>query len=141
MRTEVADSMFSERLVASIATLFGSLALLLAAIGIYGVIAFNVARRTNEIGVRMALGARRVSILGLVLGSSLRLVLVAVIIGAPLAFGVGRVLQSQLYGVRSHDPGLLLVALALLVAVALLAAAIPARRATRIDPLVALRAD
>ena len=89
----------------------------------------------------MALGARRVSILGLVLGSSLRLVLVAVIIGAPLAFGVGRVLQSQLYGVRSHDPGLLLVALALLVAVALLAAAIPARRATRIDPLVALRAD
>jgi putative ABC transport system permease protein len=141
MRTEVHESMFTERLTASIAMLFGGLALVLAAIGIYGVVAFNVARRTNEIGVRMALGARRGDILGLVLWSALSLVGAAVVIGGPLAFVAGRALRAQLYGVSAHDPVLLLAALGMLVAVALLAAAVPARRATRIDPLVALRAD
>jgi putative ABC transport system permease protein len=141
MRGEIGDSMFSERLAASVATLFGGLALLLAAIGIYGVIAFNVARRTNEIGVRMALGATRVDVLGLVLRSSFVLLALAVVVGAPMAFMAGRALQSQLYGVSAHDPVLLLLALGLLGAIALLATAIPARRATRIDPLVALRAD
>jgi ABC-type lipoprotein release transport system permease subunit len=141
MRTEVHESMFTERLTASIAMLFGGLALVLAAIGIYGVVAFNVVRRTNEIGVRMALGARRGDILGLVLWSALSLVGAAVVIGGPLAFVAGRALRAQLYGVSAHDPVLLLAALGMLVAVALLAAAVPARRATRIDPLVALRAD
>ena len=141
MRSEVHESMFAERLTASIAMLFGGLALVLAAIGVYGVVAFAVARRTNEIGVRMALGARHGDILRLVLGSSLALVGAAVVIGGPLAVIVGQALRAQLYGVSAHDPVLLLLALGLLVAVALLATAVPARRATRIDPLVALRAD
>lgn len=141
MRSEVHESMFTERMTASIATLFGTLALVLAAIGIYGVVAFNVTRRTNEIGVRVALGAQRRDILALVLRSSLSLVAVAVIIGGPLAFMAGQALRSQLYGVSAHDPTLLLLALAMLVLVALAATSVPARRATRIDPLVALRAD
>jgi predicted permease len=141
MRSEVHESMFTERLTASIAMLFGGLALVLAAIGIYGVVAFNVARRTNEIGLRVALGARRADILGLVLRSSLSLVAAAVVIGGPLAFVAGQALRSQLYGVSANDPGLLLLALGILVTAALLATAVPARRATRIDPLVALRAD
>ena len=141
MRAEVRDSMFTERLTASIAMLFGGLALVLAAIGIYGVVAFNVARRTNEIGVRMALGARRGDILRLVLRSALSLIGAAVLIGGPLAFLAGRALRAQLFGVSAHDPVLLLTALGTLVAVALLATSVPARRATRIDPLVALRAD
>jgi ABC-type antimicrobial peptide transport system permease subunit len=141
MRSEVRESMFTERLTASIAMLFGGLALVLAAIGIYGVVAFNVARRTNEIGVRMALGARRGDILGLVLRSALSLVGAAVLIGGPLAFMAGQALRAQLFGVSAHDPVLLLAALGTLVAVALLATSVPARRATRIDPLVALRAD
>ena len=140
MRTEVRESMFAERLAASIAMLFGGLALVLAAIGVYGVVTFAVARRTNEIGVRMALGARRGDILRLVLRSSLTLVVAAIAIGGPLAVIAGQSLRPQLYGVSAHDPALLLVALGLLVAVALLAASVPARRATRIYPLVALRA-
>ena len=133
--------MFTERMTASIATLFGSLALLLAAIGIYGVVAFNVARRTNEIGVRMALGARRADIARLVLRSSMALVAIGVVIGGPLAFMAGKALRGQLYGVSAHDPVLLLLALGVLVVVALVATAVPARRATKIDPLVALRSD
>jgi predicted permease len=141
MRTEVRESMFTERMTASIATLFGTLALVLAAIGIYGVVAFNVARRTNEIGVRVALGAQRSDIVGLVLRSSLVLVATAVVIGGPLAFVAGRALRSQLYGVSAHDPVLLVLTLGVLVVVALIATTGPARRATRIDPLVALRSD
>ena len=141
MRTEVRESMFAERLAASIAMLFGGLALVLAAIGVYGVVAFAVARRTNEIGVRMALGARRGDILRLVLRSSLSLVVAAIAIGGPLAVIAGQSLRAQLYGVSAHDPVLLLIALGLLVAVALLATSVPARRATRIDPALALRSD
>jgi len=133
--------MFTERLAASISTLFGTLALLLAAVGVYGVVAFNVARRTNEIGIRVALGARRRDILGLVLRSSLSLVVMAIVVGGPLAFIAGRALRSQLFGVRANNPLLLLIALAALVVVALIATSVPARRATRIDPLVALRSD
>lgn len=141
MRSEVHESMFAERLAASIAMLFGGLALVLAAIGVYGVVAFAVARRTNEIGVRMALGARHGDIVRLVLQSSLALVGAAVAIGGPLAVIAGQALRAQLYGVSAHDPVLLLVALGLLVTVTLLATSVPARRATRIDPLAALRAD
>jgi predicted permease len=141
MRSEIHESMFTERLAASVASLFGLLALLLAAVGIYGVVAFNVARRTNEIGVRVALGARRRDILRLVLRSSLTLVAVATLVGGPLAFMAGRALRSQLFGVRANDPVLLLFALASLVMMALIATFVPARRATRIDPLVALRAE
>jgi putative ABC transport system permease protein len=141
MRAEVRESMFTERVTASIASLFGALALVLAAIGIYGVVAFAVARRTNELGVRIALGAQRADILALVLRSSLGLVAAGVVIGAPLAFVAGRTLRAQLFGVSAHDPMLLLGALGVLVAVALVATAAPARRAARIDPLVALRSD
>ena len=141
MRRDIHESMFTERLTASIASLFGGLALLLAAIGIYGVIAFSVARRTNELGVRMALGAQRADVLALVLRSSLALVAFAVVVGGPLAFMAGQALRAQLYGVSAHDPILLLLALGVLVLAALVATAVPARRATRIDPLVALRAE
>jgi ABC-type antimicrobial peptide transport system permease subunit len=115
--------------------------LLLAAIGMYGVVAFNVARRTNEIDGRMALGARRAGIAGLVLRSSMTLVAIGVVIGGALAFVAGKALRGQLYGVSAHDPVLLLLALGVLVVVALVATAVPARRATKIDPLVALRSD
>jgi len=141
MRMEVRESMFTERMTASIATLFGSLALILAAIGIYGVVAFAVARRTNELGVRMALGAQRADILALVFRGSLGFVAAAVVIGAPLAFVAGQALRAQLFGVSAHDPVLLLGALGTLVLVALIATVAPARRASRIDPLVALRSE
>ena len=141
MRAEVRESMFVERMTASVATLFGSLALLLAAIGIYGVVAFTIARRTNEIGIRMALGAQSADVLRLVLRTVLGLVAVAVALGGPLTYVAGQALESQLYGVRAHDPVLLLCALGVLVLVALMATAVPASRAIRIDPLAALRAD
>jgi predicted permease len=136
---QVARNFNQERLIARLAELFGLLALILACIGLYGVTAYAVTRRTNEIGIRMAMGAERVGILTLVLRSALRQVAWGLTIGIPVALAGGRVLADQLYGVKSYDPLIVGLAATVLVACALLAAAVPARRASGVDPLVALR--
>jgi predicted permease len=120
---------------------FAALALLLAAIGLYGVVAYNVERRTREVGLRMALGARRGDVLGLVFGQGMRLAGVGVALGVVFAAGVARVLSSLLYGVSSLDPLAYAGAAFVLVAVAALANLLPAWRATRVNPMVALRTE
>jgi ABC-type antimicrobial peptide transport system permease subunit len=138
---QVSLSFSQERAVASLAGLFGIVALLLAAVGLYGVTAYSVAQRTNEIGVRMALGANRASVVRLVLrGASFR-VLLGLIFGVPLAIGAGRLISAQLYGVSSWDPLALAVAAGTLAICAFFAAVIPARRAASISPMDALRSD
>ncbi|HEV1284581.1 MAG TPA: ABC transporter permease [Bryobacteraceae bacterium] len=138
---QVSLAFSQERAVASLAGLFGIVALLLAAVGLYGVTAYSVAQRTNEIGVRMALGANRASVVRLVLrGASFR-VLLGLIFGVPLAIGAGRLISSQLYGVSSWDPLALIVAAGTLAICAFFAAVIPARRAASISPMDALRTD
>ncbi len=120
-------------------TIFASLGVLLAAIGIYGVVGFLVAQRTQEIGIRMALGATQRSVLNLVLAHVARWLLIGTLLGLLGAWFSARLLESLLFGVHAHDPALFASAVALLLAVAFLAAYLPARRATRIDPTVALR--
>jgi predicted permease len=136
---QVARNFNQERLIARLAELFGVFALILACVGLYGVTAYAVVRRTNELGVRMALGADRRNVLVLVLRSALAQLGLGLAIGIPAALAGGRVLAGQLYGVKSYDPVILGLAAAVLAACAILAAAVPARRATRVDPIVALR--
>jgi ABC-type antimicrobial peptide transport system permease subunit len=130
-----------ERAVASLAGLFGIVALLLAAVGLYGVTAYTVAERTNEIGVRMALGADRVNVVNMVLRGAFRRVLIGLIVGIPLAIGAGKLIAAQLYGVSSWDPAALSIAAVSLAICALAAAIIPAMRAAGISPMDALRAE
>jgi predicted permease len=139
-QTETIDRLlFNERLVAQLSSVFGGLALVLACVGLYGLLSYEVARRTREIGIRTALGAPRREIFRLVLRQGLTLTIFGAIVGITAAIGVTRYLGSLLYGVAATDP-LTFVAIAFtLVAVALLAGYIPARRATRVDPMVALR--
>jgi len=139
LQDQIALSFSQRRAVASLAALFGVVALLLAAIGLYGVTAYTVAQRTSEIGVRVALGATRLSVIGMILrGASLR-VLIGVAFGVPLAIGAGHLISAQLYGVSSSDPLALLAAAFTLAAAAFIAALIPARRAASISPMDALR--
>jgi ABC-type antimicrobial peptide transport system permease subunit len=133
------DSLVKERLIATLSTLFGSLAVLLACIGLYGTIAYGVTRRTGEIGVRMALGAERTKILGMVLRESMALAGIGIIIGVTAALAASRLVASTLYGVKPTDPLTIALATAALAAVALLAGYLPAHRASRVDPMVALR--
>jgi ABC-type antimicrobial peptide transport system permease subunit len=137
----VSLSFNQQRAVASLAGLFGVVALLLAAVGLYGVTAYSVAQRTNEIGLRMAMGANQANVVRLVLrGASLR-VLLGLVFGVPLAIGAGRLISAQLYGVSSWDPLALTIAAGTLAICAFFAALIPARRAASISPMDALRAD
>jgi macrolide transport system ATP-binding/permease protein len=136
---QVARNFNQERLIARLTELFGVLALILACIGLYGVTAYAVARRTNEIGIRMALGADRSNVLGLVLRSALVQLALGLAIGIPAALAGGLLLAHQLYGVKSYDPTILAPAAIVLSGCAILAASVPARRATRVDPIVALR--
>jgi predicted permease len=139
LQEQVSLSFGQERAVAGLAGLFGIVALLLAAVGLYGVTAYSVAQRTNEIGLRMALGASRTNVVRLVLrGASVR-VLLGLGFGIPLAIGAGRLISAQLYGVSSWDPVALAVAAATLAMSAFFAAVIPARRAASISPMDALR--
>ena len=128
-----------ERVFARLASLFGGLALVLACIGLYGTMAYTVARRTGEIGIRMAIGARPADILSMVLRESVRLVLMGSGVGLVAALAATRAIRSHLYGLTPHDPYVLTGAAAILVAVTMVAACIPARRASRVDPLRALR--
>jgi predicted permease len=133
------DSLAVERLSATLSSAFGVLATVLAAIGIYGVMAFLVGRRTREIGIRMALGASAGDVVWMVMREVLVLAGAGVLIGLPVALLVTRLLESQLYGIAPHDPAIAIAATLGLVAVAALSGYIPARRATRVDPLTALR--
>jgi ABC-type antimicrobial peptide transport system permease subunit len=133
------ESLSIERMVAALSVAFGGLATLLAAIGLYGVMSYTVARRTREIGIRMALGAERNSVMWLVLKEVALMVAIGVGVGLPLAFALSRLVQSQLFDLSAHDPLALAAAAVILATVALAAGYLPARRATRVDPMLALR--
>ncbi|MGZ4879412.1 MAG: ABC transporter permease [Candidatus Angelobacter sp.] len=141
MQQQVDLSFNQERAVASLAGLFGIVALLLAAVGLYGVTAYTVAQRTQEIGIRMALGADRVNVVQMVLAGASKRVLGGLLLGVPLAIGAGRLISAQLYGVSSWDPMALGMAAAALAISAFFAAVIPARRAASISPMKALRTE
>jgi predicted permease len=128
-----------ERTFAQAYTLFGALALVLAAVGLYGVMSYTVARRTNEIGIRLALGAQREQVLGATMRESLMLVCIGAVIGIAIVFASSRFVASLLFGVPKNDPTSIALATAVLGVVACLAAYLPARRASRVDPMVALR--
>jgi predicted permease len=136
---QINRTIFQERLVAWLSGAFALLALVVACIGLYGLLAHEVARRTHEVGVRMALGASSVEVLGLVLGRGIRLVTLGVVIGIGTALGLARYLQSLLYGVRPIDPLAYATVTILLLTVTFGACYLPARRATKVDPMVALR--
>jgi predicted permease len=135
---QVDDSLTQERMVASLSSFFGLLALLLACIGLYGVLAYAVTRRSKEIGIRVALGATHGNILGMVLHEALLLVLLGSGLGLVVAFGLSRWIENQLYGLKAIDPLTLIIATLLLAAAATFAGYIPARRASRLDPMVTL---
>jgi predicted permease len=136
---QVQDSLFDQRMVATLTMIFGSLALLLASVGLYGVTAYSVSRRTNEIGVRMALGAQRAHVMRMVMLEAMALVSIGVVFGLAGSLAAGRVVSSLLYGLAPGDPVVLSQATVVLAAVAVFAAFLPARRATKVDPMVALR--
>jgi len=135
------DVLVQERLIALLSSFFGLLALLLACVGLYGVVSYAVTRRTAEIGVRLALGATRGRMLRTILQESLTLVAVGVAIGLPIALALTRLLGARLFGVSPADPPTIAAAVAVMVLVAALASVFPARRAARVDPMVALRCD
>jgi predicted permease len=141
MSEQIADTIWQQRMAAGLIGLFGLLALVLAAIGIYGVMAHSVAERTREIGIRMALGAQAGEVLRLVFKQGLRLALAGVVIGLAAAFALTRVMASLLYGVSATDPMTFIIAAVILTGVALVACFVPARRATKVDPMIALRCD
>ena len=138
---QVDRRMDNERFISQLSTFFSGLALLLACIGLYGVMNYEVARRTNEIGIRMALGAQSRSVLWMVLKESLVLLGVGVAIGIPAALAVTRLLKNQLFGLKANDPLTFAVAILAVCVVTLVAAYFPALRATKVDPMVALRYD
>src|SRR5712672_24276 len=139
MERIVDQDLFGERMVAALSASFGTLAALLAAMGIYGVLAYLVVQRTREIGIRMALGAETAQVRLLIMKEVGSMVLLGVAVGLPLSYGLARFSESLLFGVRAGDPMVYALGLALIALIALAACYIPARRATRVDPLVALR--
>ena len=132
------ETLLTERLIALLSAGFGLLATLLASLGLYGVMAFAVARRTKELGVRMALGAQPGSVIWLVMKDVLLLLVLGLALGIPAAFGLGHFVAAQLYGIKASDPTIAVASMLVLVVVAALAGFIPARRASRIDPILAL---
>jgi predicted permease len=134
----IAESLATDRMITELSMAFGTLAIILVCIGLYGIMAYSVSRRTNEIGVRMALGAQRSNVLWLILRQSLQLVLTGVAIGVPLVFAAGKWISSLLFGVEPADPVALAMATLLMFLVGVLACYVPARSAMRVDPLVAL---
>ena len=137
----VDNSILTERLIAKLSTFFGALALLLAAIGLYGVMSYTVARRTTEIGVRMALGAQRTDVASLVLRDILRLIAIGSLVGVLASVQLARYVESLIFGLEPHDPMTIAGSVAVLGLIGLIAGYVPARRAARIDPILALRAE
>jgi len=136
---QVDQSLYQEKLVSTLSSFFALLALALACIGLYGVMSYAVARRTNEIGIRMALGAEHHRILSMVLREALTIVILGILIGVPAALAASRLIATMLYGLKATDPVNVLAAVAVMAAVAALAGYIPARRATKVVPMVAIR--
>jgi putative ABC transport system permease protein len=132
-------SLLRERLVASISALFGALAVLLAAVGLYGVLSYGIARRTRELGIRIAIGAEARSILAMVLREAGSMLALGVVVGLAATWWLGRIVSRLLYGVQPDDLANIGIAVGVLMAAGTLAAWIPARRAARIDPIQALR--
>ncbi|HEY0564824.1 MAG TPA: FtsX-like permease family protein, partial [Terriglobales bacterium] len=141
LRDELGTNLTQDILLSRLTLLFGGVALLLAAIGLYGVTAYAVARRTSEIGLRMALGANRLKVLQLVLHGAFLQVGIGLAIGVPAALLAARAMQSSLYGVHASNPTVLAATIAVLAMAALIAAFLPARRAASIDPMQALRTE
>jgi predicted permease len=139
MRAQIAESLFVERLVAGLSACFGLLATALAALGLYGVMSYAVSLRTREIGIRVALGADRRTVLGMVLKEVVVLAAVGIAVGLPSGYGLGRLVEAQLFGLTASDPLTFAVATVILLATAMLAGYLPAARATRVQPMVALR--
>lgn len=139
VRRIVDEDLFAERLVAGLSVSFGVLAALLAAIGIYGVLAYLVVQRTREIGIRMALGAKGGDVRKLILGEIAFMAGAGIVVGLPLAFGLAKLAEGLLYGVHAYDPAVFITDVLLILAVAVVAWSVPAWRATRVDPMVALR--
>ena len=138
---QVSEAFNLERLVARLTTLFGLLALTLAAVGLYGVTSYTVEQRTREIGIRIAVGASRANVVEMMLRGAFGQVLVGLVVGIPLALLTGWLVSSQLYEVKGYDPLALGLAALLLVLCALVAGLIPARRAASIEPMQALRTE
>ncbi len=139
LREQLAGALQREKLVAELVSFFGVLALLLACIGLYGVMAHGVVRRTKEIGIRMALGAERRKIVWMIMRETIVLVLAGIAIGVPVALGAARLISNQLFGLNPADPFSLIVAASVLIGVACLAGFLPARKASKVNPLIALR--
>jgi ABC-type antimicrobial peptide transport system permease subunit len=139
--TDIKNSLLRERLLAALSGFFGVLAVVLATIGLYGVIAYLVVRRTNEIGIRMALGATPVRILAMIIGEAAGLLAFGIAAGAILALASARVAAALLFGLKPYDPETLIAAVVVLCAIAASAALVPARRAARLQPNVALREE
>ncbi|HEY6371009.1 MAG TPA: ABC transporter permease [Candidatus Sulfotelmatobacter sp.] len=139
MQEQIDDNLIAERVIAILASSFGILAVLMAAVGLYGVLAYSTAQRTREIGIRIALGAGRTSVMRMVLVEVLWLAGISIAVALPASLLLTRAARSQLFGISSSDPATLIVVTAVVAAVALVSALLPARRAARIDPMVALR--
>jgi ABC-type antimicrobial peptide transport system permease subunit len=135
----IAASLFPQKIAASLLGTLGSVALLLAAIGLYGVMAYSVAQRTNEIGIRVALGAKPLDVLRMILRESMVLALPGLVVGSLLAIALARVVSASLVDVSPRDPAVYAAAAVFTVLIALFAAVGPARRAAKVDPMVALR--
>ena len=141
LTTIVSESVAQQRFSMLLLTLFAGVALFLAAVGLYGVVAYSVSQRTREIGLRIAIGARPGDVLRLVVGGGMKLTLAGIIVGIAGAIGLSRLIQTLLFQVTPSDPVSYVATSALLLAVAALACYVPARRAMRVDPLVALQAE
>jgi ABC-type antimicrobial peptide transport system permease subunit len=139
MQVMIDNSVSTDRLIAALAVAFAILASVLAAVGLYGTISYSVARRTREFGIRLVLGAAPQSLLLFVMREVGWLTAIGIAIGLPMSYALARVVESQLYGVQAHDPVVLVLAAILIVGVAFTAALAPALRATRIQPLQAIR--
>jgi predicted permease len=139
MDEQISNSLSTERMIASLSTVFGFVATALAIIGLYGVMSYSVAQRTREIGIRMALGAEQTKVVGMVMREVLLLIGIGVGVGVPAALALTSVVKSQLYGLQAHDPWTLGLATGVLVFVACAAGYVPALRASRVDPIKALR--
>jgi len=141
LQTQIREALLRERLMATLSGFFGFLAVLLATIGLYGVISYTVARRTNEIGIRVALGAQRGHVIGIIMREAGILLIVGVVVGAVLALVAARTATSLLYGLKPHDPATLIIAVVAIALVVAVASFLPAHRAAGLDPMTALREE